>query len=92
VAALNALQARYVCLHTFKRIFDGVSGDGEIHFGGDYGNKSKTGRYIFMRDSPGFDIMNAGIAKELNDALLRVNREFAELGIEPNPYVPDSER
>ena len=80
VNAINALQARYDQLHYFESIFDKAVAAGEIHFSA----------FIFMKSSPGFETMRQGISRELNEALLRVAHEFEELGIEPNPYVPNS--
>ena len=91
VQYINNLQGQLNMLHYFKNIFEGALSDGEMHFGGDHNNKSKTGVFIFMKSSPGFAVMSEGISTALKDQLINIGNEFARIGVEPNPYVPSKD-
>lgn len=89
VASVNHLQSMYNELQALDRVLSGVFADGEVHFGGDYGNKSKVCTRIYMQGSQGFVILMQGARRELDEAIKRVEHEFNILGIEPNPYVSE---
>lgn len=92
VRKVNVLQMRYNELKGFQHIFNSAVSDCEIHFGGDCNRPAKLGTYVYMSASTGFAVMRDGIGKQLNEELLALDRAFEELGLEPIPYVSETNK